>query len=445
LKQQIFSTEKTINLQIVFKNWWPLAFSWLLMGTELPALSAVVARLPDPEINLAAYGGVVFPLALVIESPVIMLLAASTALSKDWDSYHKIWRFMMFTSAILTGIHILVAFTPFYYLVVEGLLKAPQEIVEPARIGLMIMTPWTWSIAYRRFNQGVLIRFNHARLVTTGTIIRLSADILVLLGGYLIGNVSGIIVATSAVAAGVICEAVFAGIAVHPVINKQLKSVSPIDPPLSLGNFLAFYIPLVMTSFLTLLANPIGSAALGRMPLPLESLAAWPVVTGLIFMLRSLGLAYNEVVVALLDQPGAAVFLKRFATLLALATSGLLFLIIATPISSFWFLKVSALSPQLAVLARTGMWSALILPALSVMQSWYQGLILHGRRTRGITEAVLIYLGTSGILLTIGIAWGQTIGLYVGVFVLAVSVLAQTTWLRYRSLPVLEKIMQETQ
>ena len=134
-------TQKQLSIQRVFTTWWPLAFSWLLMGTELPVLSAVVARLANPEIHLAAYGGVVFPLALVIESPIIMLLAASTALSKDWDSYRKINAFMMVTSAVLTGLHILVAFTPLYYFFVQRLLGAPTEIIEPARIGLMIMTP----------------------------------------------------------------------------------------------------------------------------------------------------------------------------------------------------------------------------------------------------------------------------------------------------------------
>ena len=29
----------------IFQTWWPLAASWLLMGTELPAVSAVIARL----------------------------------------------------------------------------------------------------------------------------------------------------------------------------------------------------------------------------------------------------------------------------------------------------------------------------------------------------------------------------------------------------------------
>ena len=49
-----------VELSSIFELWWPLAGSWVLMGLELPAVSAVMARLADPEIHLAAYGGVVF-------------------------------------------------------------------------------------------------------------------------------------------------------------------------------------------------------------------------------------------------------------------------------------------------------------------------------------------------------------------------------------------------
>ena len=72
-----------LSLQDVRAAWWPLAVSWLMMAVEQPAIAAVVARLPDPEVGLGAYGGVVFPIALVVEAPVIMLLAASTELSRD--------------------------------------------------------------------------------------------------------------------------------------------------------------------------------------------------------------------------------------------------------------------------------------------------------------------------------------------------------------------------
>lgn len=427
-------------LRRIFKTWWPLAASWLLMGAEGPAISAIVARLANPEINLAAYGGIVFPLALIIESPIIMLLAASTALSKDRASYLKLRRFMLVAGAALTALHLLFVLTPLYKLVVVGVLGVPGEIVEPARMGLMIMTPWTWSIAYRRFNQGVLIRFGHSRTVSIGTAIRLSADGIVLAAGYLVGTIPGIVVATAATVAGVISEAIYAGLAVRPVLRNELLVAIPVDPPLTLPSFLAFYFPLVMTSLLALLAQPIGSAGLSRMPEALASLAVWPVVTGLIFMTRSLGVAYNEVVVALLDEPGSAQSLRRFALWLASVGSAVLLLLAATPLSRFWFEQVSALNPHLAGLARTALWLAIPLPALSVFQSWFQGTILHGRRTRGITEAVAVYLAASIAVLGVGVAWGQVIGLYVGIFSLTASTILQTAWLWHRSQPAWESV-----
>ena len=68
------STGTTLTLGLVLATWWPLAASWLLMGIEMPLVTAVMGRLPDETVQLAAYGGVFFPISLAIEAPVIMLL-----------------------------------------------------------------------------------------------------------------------------------------------------------------------------------------------------------------------------------------------------------------------------------------------------------------------------------------------------------------------------------
>jgi hypothetical protein len=426
-------TTGSAYLRRIIRTWWPLAASWLLMSAESPLVSAIMARLANPEINLAAFGGIVNPLALIIESPIIMLLAASTTLSKDWGSYQKIRRYMMSAGAALTLLHIIVAFTPLYYVVVRGVIGAPAEIVEPARTGLMLMLPWTWSIAYRRFNQGVLIRFGHSHVIGLGTGVRLGAEIIVLTAGYLIHTLPGIVVGAGAVAMGVLSEAIYIGIHVQPVLRNELRAAPPVAQPLTARLFLAFYLPLMLTSLLSLLIEPTGSASLSRMPLALASLAAWPVVHGLIFMLQSMGIALNEVVVTFLEEPGAARVLHRFTLALVAITTGLLLLIAATPLSTWWFGQVSALSPDLTALARQGLWLALPMPAMSALQSWFQGAILHSRRTRGITESVILYMLTVGGILIGGVAWGQVTGLYIGMIAFATGMSVQTFWLFVRS------------
>lgn len=435
------NSDAPLPMRTIVRTWWPLALSWLLMAAEGPALSAVVARLADPEINLAAFG-VVYSLSLIIESPIIMLLSASTALSKDWDSYLRLRRFMMRLSAILTVLHALLAFTPLYDVVIVGLIKPPAEIVEPARLGLKIMLPWTWAIAYRRFQQGVLIRFGHSRAVSVGTLIRLGADALVLATGYLVGTVPGIAVATGALAVGVTSEAIYAGLRVRPVLRDQVREAAPVEEPLTFSALLEFYVPLAMTSLLALLVQPIGAAALSRMPDALVSLAAWPVVYGFVFVLRSVGMAYNEVVIALLDEPRSTRNLHRFALLLAAVATGLLLITAATPLAPLWFRRVSGLKPRLATLAHRGLWIALPWPALNVLYSWYQGAIVHSRRTRGITEAVVIYLVISSVILWAGVGWGQMVGLYVGMAAFVGGVVAQTAWLWHRSRPAVQSVEQ---
>jgi hypothetical protein len=429
---QMQKSQGALSTGRILATWWPLAGSWLLMAAEQPVMSAIVARLVDPEINLAAWGGIVFPLILIIESPIIMLLSASTALSKDWDSYLRIRRFMMWAGGALTVLHILVAFTPLYYVVVRGILHSPEEIIEPARLGMMIITPWTWSIAYRRFNQGVMIRFGHPRAVALGTLIRLMADAVVLIIGYLAGTVAGIVVASGAIAAGVVCEAIYAGLRVRPVLH-EVRLAPPVDDPLTVGAFLGFYLPLAATSLLNLLVQPIGSAALGRMPDALASLAVWPVVSGFIFLLRSLGVAYNEVVIALLDEPGAARQLRRFTVVLTVFTTALMLLFAATPLGTVWFREISALPEHLLALATQGLAISVLLPGLNVLQSWYQGAIVVSRRTRGITEALGIFLIVTTGVMWLGVMWGGMTGLYVGLIGFTVGSLAHTAWLWSRS------------
>jgi hypothetical protein len=361
-----------------------------------------------------------------------MLLAASTALSKDWDSYRKIRKFMHTTSAVLTAFHLLIVSTPLYFLITRVLIGSPEEIILPARYGLAIMIPWTWSIAYRRFNQGVLIRYGHTQVVSQGTFVRLGADLLLLFLGFWYGRIPGIVVATTAVAFGVVCEAAYIGIKVRPVLENQLKHEPAIEPVLSRPAFLKYYVPLALTSLITLISQPLISTALSRMPNALDSLAIWPVLSGLLFLFRSPGVAYNEVVVSLLDKPSMFKPLQKFARLLAITSSALLLIVVATPAAKIWFIDITSLPESLYPLAQTALWLSLLIPASTALQSWYQGNLLNSGQTRGIPEAVLVFLISTIILYIFGIISEVAPGIYIGTIGFSLGMVLQAIWLKYK-------------
>jgi hypothetical protein len=224
------------------------------------------------------------------------------------------------------------------------------------------------------------------------------------------------------------------------VLRQELKLAAPVEEPLTLRSFLAFYTPLAMTAFLNMAVQPLISAALSRMPRALDSLAAWSVVAGFVFLLRSLCYAYNEVVIALLDRPQAVRNLRRFAGLLAVSTPTFLLIIAATPLATLWFGRISALAPPLVAIARTALWIALPIPGLDGVQSWYRGTIVHSRRTRGISEAIAVFLLTIGAVLWAGVVSGQITGLYVGMGAYSAGMLVQMAWLWWRSRPAMRAV-----
>ncbi|MDT3778373.1 hypothetical protein PJI16_12465 [Nitrospira sp. MA-1] len=398
------------------------------MALEFPLVTATVSRLVDPEIHLAAYGGVVFPLSLMIEAPVIMILVASTALCKDWLAYRLIRNFIVALGSILTVIHVVVAFTPVYGIIVQDVLGVPEVIVEPARMGLQCMTPWTLSIAVRRFLQGVVIRAGQTRLIGLGTLVRLIVSSAVLLGGLAVSSFPGIVVATVAMSSGAMVEAGFILIFVRPIL-RNLKASPAHSSPLTLKQLSVFYWPLAFTPLISLGNLPIVSAAISRMPNAIESLAVWPVLGGLSFVFRGGGLAMQEVVVALCDRPHFLVPLKRFVAMISMCTSGMLFVIAATPLSTLWFEWGAALTPELTMLASTALWLMVIFPALSPWESFFQGQFVHRGATSTITQAVCLYLTGSSIFLLVGVLYGKITGLYVGLAAMLTGFGFQLWWL----------------
>ncbi|MCB0358135.1 MAG: hypothetical protein KDD44_00810, partial [Bdellovibrionales bacterium] len=410
--------------------WLPLAASWLLMGAELTLVSAAITRLPHPTRELAAFGSIIYPLAVAIESPIIMILAASTTLARTRSNYLVLRSFTNWLAVALMSLHALIAFTPLYDVIVGQLISAPQPIVASARSGFQLALPWVWLVGFRRLQQGVLIRFGDARAVGVGTLIRLLSEVVVLLWGAHFQWVHGALLGAAAILAGVTAECFYAAYRARAIHRSRLRESE--GETVTLHEFLRFYIPLAITPFLVLLCQPLISAGLSRMPFPIVSLAVWPVVSGLLFLFRCLGLAYNEVVITLLDEPGGRDSLRRFTRLLASGVTVLFALLIVTPAGYFWFHYVAGLPPSLARIGAATLWLALPLPGLNVVDRWFEGQLLYQRRTTAVTESVTLFLLLLTVTLIVGMIDGSKPGIFVAVSGFVIGFISRTFWLRLR-------------
>lgn len=387
--------------------WFPLFASWLLMTAEGPIISASINRLPDEVIMLAAMG-IISSLSVTIESPIINLLATSTALVQDSSSYYLVRRFTIQSCLLLTVVAALVAFTPLFDLIVYRLLDVPEAVAVWIRPGMKIMVFWTAAIGWRRFLQGLLIRHNHTRLIAWGTAIRLVAS-----GGTAIalavwGQWAGAINGSLALMSGVVAEALYTTLITRPIIRDEVIPARPPpdSSPLTYRELLHFHLPLAGTSVLILLIQPLVTSSLARLSQPTLSLAAWPVLFQTILMARAASLALPEVVIARYDRGENFLALRRFSYLLAAAVAVGMIVFTFTPLSSLYVFGVQDMTTLAGDLVLSNLALFVLFPMMAVLTSWLRGLLIQGRNTRPVNIGMAVNLVITAIVLIVGVSQG---------------------------------------
>ncbi len=421
----------SLSLRRVLSFWLPLAATWLMMSLEGPTLAALIARLAEPKLNLAAYG-VAFSLALIVEAPIIMMLSASTALVKDWQSYCSLRRFNQLLNLAITLVMGVLLIPPVFSAVASGLIGLPESVAWRTQVAVALLLPWPGAIGFRRFYQGILIRHGMPRRVAYGTVLRLAAMALTAVTLFAWGGIEGAWVGAAALSVGVVVEALASRVMVHRLLVRlRSGEISETGAGALPWRFMtAFYWPLATTSVLALGVQPLITFFVGHSRFAIESLAVLPVINSLVFIFRSFGLAYQEVVIALLGpaEEGLAL-LRRFAQFLGLGVALGLSAIAWTPLAGVWFGTVSGLRPELVELAITPTRIVVILPALTVLLSWQRARLVHAQRTAPVTWATGIEVLGAVLVLTVAIHGLDAIGAIAAAVALLVGRLGANTYL----------------
>ena len=423
----------------IFWFWLPLFASWLLMTAEGPTIAAAINRLPNEVIMLAAMG-IISSLSITIESPIINLLATSTALVRDHASYRLVRRFTIHWCLGLTFIAFLVAYTRLFDWIVPGLLDVPPEIAVWVRPGMKIMVFWSAAIGWRRFLQGILIRFKRTRAIALGTVIRLlaSGGTAILLA--ILSQLPGVIIGSLGLMAGVIAEALYATWAVRPVLRGELATGTlPTEgPPLTYRSLSTFHIPLAATSVLILMLQPMVTSSLARLDQPTLTLAAWPIVFQIALMARAGAMALPEVVIALHHDASTFAPLRRFSLMLTAALTAFMALFVFTPAARIYIFGVQDMTATVGELALTSLPFLLPLPGLMVLVSWLRGLLIQGRHTRFVNIGMAFNLTITAVVLITGVLWRWP-GLPTAALAMNLALLVEVlylTWQTRATLPV---------
>ena len=373
-----------------------------MMSVEGPLIAAVIARMAQPKENLAAYG-IAFAFALIIEAPVIMMLSASTALVQNSQSFLKLRCFTYWLNGLITVLMLILLIPQLFENLLLGIMRLDATVVRLVYPALFILLVWPGAIGYRRFYQGILIRYGYTRRVAYGTVVRLTSMAVTVFLLYSYKLLDGASLGAAALSVGVTFEAIVSRFMVANVLDKiGSETYDKNAETLTYGGIIHFYYPLALTSILGLVLQPALTFFMGRGRFPLESLAVWPVVNSFVFIFRSFGLAYQEVAISLMGKNREHYRqLKRFAQMIAGSVSGALALVALSGILLIWMRDVSGLRADLIPFSIHPVQVLILMPAFSVWISFQRAALVVQRKTGPITGATAVEVGSAIIIMFI--------------------------------------------
>jgi hypothetical protein len=242
-------------------------------------------------------------------------------------------------------------------------------------------------------------------------------------------SLEGAWIGAAALTVGVTLEALAARAMARRTVVELVASTGT-GSPLSYRSIATFYYPLALTTILALGLQPIVTFFMGHAPAPLRSLAVLPVVSSLVFIFRAIGLAYQEVGIALIGdtfenfQP-----LRRFALVLGIGVTVGLGIIAWTPLARIWFHDVSGLSPELTDFAITPARILVVIPALTVLLSFQRAMLVNLKTTSHVTWATAIEVTGVVTVLSMGIFVFDAVGVVAAAVALVIGRLGANLYL----------------
>ncbi len=420
----------------VFSLWWPLAASSLLMSAEMPIINAGIARTPGPEAALAGFA-VAATLSNLIEAPMLMLIGASAALSRDRAMVRVMRRFTISLAIFVTTCYLLISFTPLADVILREWMGLPPAVADACLPAFRILILWPAPTGWRRMHQGILIRLRRTRIISAGTVIRVIFVALMTVLTLAVLRWPGEIGGAATTGLAVVLEALlvtFWAWRLAPDLDEEL------EPPMRYRPLLSFYLPLVMVSYMSIVAQPLIAAGLARAPSPTESLAAWPTLWGLTGLIGSICYPLQETTITLAERHDALRTLRRFGLALGTGASALFALLALTPLADFYFGQVIGLPPDLRAFTDPAIVLMIPYPFLMACEVMLRGFLIKQQRTGATRLAMACYL----LMLAAGLVGGITFQIGTGAQIAATAILlaisTEVTLLAWQAVPVVREL-----
>ena len=398
----------TTREQLIF--FLPLAFTSLLITVTHSLFNAGLARLPNPEVMIAAFA-VSKSLMHVFQSPVMMIRQTVTALI---DSRKNVRRTTIFLGMIVASVVFvlgMIAFSGASRWLFREVMGISGQTLEEAILMLQILFLFPAIVALRDYFTGFAIKFRVAPMLTIASIMRI---IYVFIFVSLIDQMTSVPAAylASLMFIGALAvEAIVAMIGTKLVVKDFSAALIELEPAknepptrlLTYMNLASFYSPLIITTLIHTSIMPIVNSALARTHAPDMAISVFAVAWGLGMIVLSPFIMFHQIPLNFADDTdnGITKAIQKFAIIIALFCAAAMALMGFTDIGYFILTRWIGATSEISRQAQPVIQLMSVLPFLMVAREYYWGVLMRRRLTKHIWKGKAINLVSLVIAVTL--------------------------------------------
>ncbi|MGJ3244329.1 MAG: MATE family efflux transporter [Opitutales bacterium] len=399
---------------------WPLALMSVAWLAGKLGQNAILLSYPDGDNELA-----VFSLASSILWPLIASVAflpqASNVLVRSRQALGVFCRFVLIGCVLLTTPLVLFGWTPLGRIWIPMLFTVDAETVERVMSYLRWFTPILPLMAFNQVLGGILMQRKMTGRVTTARIADLGTMLLLLILGLKLGLPAIPVITVSWVAsnlAGFVVTAAFwlraGGTRIWKPDTAGGEEEAGIDrlpvEALTVGAVFGYYWPMALTSIMFALSRPIIFNLVTRLnptgdpagPDVDAIIAALTLAFTFAMLFQGIVNQFRNVSVTFDDDP---VGVKRFMVHATALLTGVMALMVATPVDTVFLRIVQQADGRVLTYALDTLWVLLLVPVTVAWRNWYHGRAMIERKTAimgfaAVFRNLAIYLAGWGFLAT---------------------------------------------
>ncbi len=371
------------------------------MCLELPLAAWALAKFPNPEISLSAFGALLIAICYFFQSTTWNFIGTSAALVRSKQDLKIMIQFLTLVCLVMGLCYVGLVFGPLSKTVLIPLFGATNELFTLTIPSFAMAASWPCLVGYRRVNQGVLIHVSKSKLVSITSIIRiigLALSIVVALA--LRPNFSGLTIVSMCMTFSVLVETASSHFF---VVKFALPKLSDRQTTLTLKSIWDYSMPMMLAAIVSQIMMPLGSVILFRLPQSQFSLVVWPAVSGLLQLLRTIGFSLLELVASCGDNSKNRATILKYSNRFSILIFFFLLLLILTGIGKSYFSFFGGLEQDYANFASLTLAFGILYPSIE-MRLWYlTGIAYATKNTKFTAQATFVAVALGLALYPIGL------------------------------------------